>query len=226
MTNELTRRLVVFGALLAWCGGLLIYRFVLSGTPGYAFLIWNLALAAVPAVAARLFVGATEKPSPGAIQVFWFAVWLAFLPNAPYVVTDLVHLGPAANVPLWFDLALLAFCGGTGLLLGYISLADVQTVIARRFSGRAGWGVAIAALLLSGFGIYVGRFLRWNSWDTLANPLSLLGDIAHQLSEPGSRARAIGVTLVYGIGLLLGYLALRFLRFGGGTRPAGDDVRR
>ncbi len=215
MRSEFVRRVVVFGALFVWCGALVYGRIVIAQSYAFAFLGWNLLLAAIPAVAAWLFARAAEQHAHALLQVFWFAIWLVFLPNAPYVITDLVHLAPHSYIPLWYDLAMLASCAGTGLLLGYTSLADVQAVIARRFSARLGWGVAAAALLLSGFGIYLGRFLRWNSWDAVTRPLQLLADIGHQLTDPGSSLQALGVTLIYGAGLMLGYVALRTLRTGG-----------
>lgn len=212
MTNELAKRIVAFGMLLGWCSLLLVFRMHRAASFMFAFLEWNLFLAVIPAVAAWLLARAAARGAGAALQAFWFAVWLAFLPNAPYLLTDLIHLNPSPAVPLWFDLALLGSCGGTGLLLGYTSLADVQAVVARRFSARAGWAVAAGSLLLSGFGIYLGRFLRWNSWDAFTRPLQLLADIGRQLSDPGSSAQALTVTLIYGIGLLLGYVALRWLR--------------
>ncbi len=208
MPHNLVKRILLFGALLGWCAVLLLFRFARSGSLTFAFLAWNLVLAAVPAVAAWLFVRAAERRSATPLQILLFGVWLAFLPNAPYVVTDFLHLAPCSAIPMWYDVALLASCTGTSLLLGYVSLADVQAVISRKFSSRLGWFLAVAALLLSGFGIYLGRFLRWNSWDALASPLQLVADIAQQLFDPLTRSQAIGVTLIYGIMLLLGYVAL------------------
>ncbi len=216
MNGELFRRLLLFGTLLAWCAALLLVRFVRSQSFDLAFMAWNLVLAATPAIAAWLFAKAAEKRAPAALQVLWFALWLTFLPNAPYVLTDFLHLAPSPAIPLWYDIALLASCAGSGLLLGYISLADVQAVIARRYSARAGWALAAAALLLSAFGIYLGRFLRWNSWDLLVDPLKIVFGTARWLADPLSRTQAIGVTLVYGITLLLGYIALIVLKPGSG----------
>jgi len=227
MTREPARRILLFSILLSWCIGLLLYRFAHSGSFAFAFLSWNLGLAAIPAVAAALFVRAAEKKQPGILQAALFVIWLAFLPNAPYIVTDLVHLVPGTAMPLWYDLAMLGSCAGTGLLLGYTSLADVQAVIAVKYSTRLGWVLAIAALLLSGFGIYLGRFLRWNSWDAFTNPGPLFRDIAQRLSDPLFYPQAIGVTLVFGITLLLGYIALRVLQpaFGpAGIRKEGQGV--
>jgi uncharacterized membrane protein len=204
------RRLLLFGTLLGWCAALLLFRFARSGSLAFGFLVWNLFLAAVPAVAAWFFAKSVDRQSNVASQVAWFAVWLVFLPNAPYIITDFVHLTPGTAVPLWYDIALLTSCAGTGLLLGYTSIADVQAVITRKFSPSLGWAVVITAIFLSGFGIYLGRFLRWNSWDTLTNPLGLFPDIARQVINPLSHPRMLAVTAVYGVGLFVGYLALRF----------------
>jgi len=206
-----TKRLLLFGVLLGWCGLLLLARVARSGSVSFVFLAWNLFLASIPALAAAGFVRAADRGSPALVQTGWFALWLAFLPNAPYIVTDFMHLRPRPLVPLWYDIAILASCAGTGLLLAYTSLADVQGVLARKFSQFAGWVLAAVVLVLSGFGIYLGRFLRWNSWDALSSPLELLADIADRVANPLSHPQTIGVTIVYGFGLLLGYAAFRAL---------------
>jgi len=211
-TSEVIKRLLLFGTLMSWCAALLLFRFVRSDSLFFGFLLWNLLLAAIPAVAAWFFVRAAEIRSSALIQVSWFAIWLAFLPNAPYIVTDFIHLDSRPPIPLWYDIALLASCAGTGLLLGYSSLADVHATIARRFSASLGWALALAALFLSGFGIYLGRVLRWNSWDALTNPLPLFSDIADRVFHPLSHPQTVGVTFIYGITLLLGYIALRVLQ--------------
>ena len=210
--SEVIKRLLLFGTLLTWCAALLLFRFVRSESFFFDFLIWNLFLAAIPAVAAWFFVRTAERRSSALAQVSWFAIWLAFLPNAPYIVTDFMHLDARPPIPLWYDVALLASCAGTGLLLAYSSLSDVQAIITRKFSTFLGWALALVALFLSGFGIYLGRFLRWNSWDALTNPLQLFSDISDRALHPLSYPQTVGVTLIYGVGLFLGYIALRVLR--------------
>jgi uncharacterized membrane protein len=205
-----TNRLLLFGMLLSWCAALLLFRFVRSGSFALRFLAWNLFLAAIPAVAAWFFARAMAKRSSRIEQVGWFVIWLVFLPNAPYIITDFVHLSERPGIPFWYDIALLTSCAGTGLLLGYTSIADVQAAITRRFSPFVGWVLVIVAVLLSGFGIYLGRFLRWNSWDTLTSPIQLFREIADRLINPLSHQQTFGVTVVYGVGLFLGYVALRF----------------
>ena len=215
-------RLLLFGMLLSWCAALLLFRFVRSGSFALRFLAWNLFLAAIPAVAAWFFARAMAKDSSRIEQVGLFVIWLVFLPNAPYIITDFVHLKARPGIPLWYDTALLISCAGTGLLLGYTSIADVQAAITRRFSAFVGWVLVIAAVLLSGFGIYLGRFLRWNSWDTVASPNQLFPEIADRLINPLSHPQAVGVTAVYGVGLFLGYVALRFWQ--PPTLGAGDQT--
>ncbi|HEY4672272.1 MAG TPA: DUF1361 domain-containing protein, partial [Gemmatimonadaceae bacterium] len=97
---------------------MLLFRFARSGSLALGFLAWNLFLAAVPAVAAWLFARAMGKNSSTIERIVWFVVWLVFLPNAPYIITDFVHLIPRPEMPFWYDTALLVSCAGTGLLLG------------------------------------------------------------------------------------------------------------
>ena len=218
MTPDVTtlrNRALLFVALIGWCGALLVTRVVWSGSSYYTFLGWNTFLAVIPAVVAPLFAAAMVGGSSRAAQAGAFAVWLVFLPNAPYLVSDFVHLTERPPVPLWYDIALLLSFAGTGMLLGYCSLGDVQAGVAHRHGAVAGWATVVIALLLSGFGIYLGRFLRWNSWDVLTHPVELFGHILDRVMHPLSHPRTVAVTAVYGGGLVLGYVALRVL----GGRP-------
>ena len=196
------------GVLLAWCGALLAFRMHLASDRLALGLAWNLCLATVPLLCSAAFRRASERGRPFA-QALSFLLWLLFLPNAPYILTDLIHLGPRPHVPLWFLLAMLMSCALSGTLLGYLSLLEVQAVIEKRFGRVAGWIVAVGALGACGFGIYVGRFLRWNSWDALTRPLQLLKSMAWQFIDSGPHPHPIPVTLVFGVGLFIGYLALR-----------------
>jgi uncharacterized membrane protein len=200
-------RAALFTLLLTWCGALLFFRIARTGTVTYVFLIWNLFLAVIPAFAAAQLGRARTRLG----QWTCASLWLLFLPNAPYLVTDFVHLRPRPHVPLWYDIALLLSCAATGLLLGYVSVADVQRWVAKRFGVLASWACAAAGLMLSGFAIYLGRFLRWNSWDVIADPKGLLAQIIMRVTHPVAHPRTYGVTAVYGVGLLLGYVALHVL---------------
>ncbi len=198
--------------MLLWCFLLLAYRSHLSvhsygesGEKSSRGLVWNLFLAVVPLLWSAAFQAATVRRRPLLAGIFFF-LWLLFLPNAPYLLTDVLHLKPGADVPLWYLLAVLLSCAGTGTLLGYFSLLTVHAVVEEKHGKQAGWAVA-GSLLLCGFGIDLGRFLRLNSWDVLVHPLRLSGAIAGQFSTSGSQP--LLVTLVFGGGLIVGYLVLR-----------------
>lgn len=203
--------MILFGGLLAWCIALLALRVFRTHKVTYVFLWWNLFLAWIPVVASMLLVRAHRRGTALAIQVALFALWLLFLPNAPYVITDLLHLAPRPPVPLWFDLALLVSCAGTALLFGYVSLVEVQDLVTERFNRLTGWLVVVASMFLSGFGIYLGRFGRWNSWEAFTNPSALFADIAQRVFNPTAHPRTVAVTIIFGTALTLGYVALRLL---------------
>jgi uncharacterized membrane protein len=179
---------------------------------GLFFLIWNLSLAWVPFLAA-LRLEFVEQRKKGWLPILvWLCIWLAFLPNAPYIITDLVHLKQRAPVPFWYDLVLFYTTASTGLALGLVSIRIVQELIARRFNPAAGWLSVLAATGLSGFGVWMGRFLRWNSWDIIADPVGLLRDVLHTLSHKAGLVQAIGVSgLLAGV-LLVGYAMLWVLQ--------------
>ena len=98
------------------------------------------------------------------------ALWLLFLPNAPYLLTDLIHLGSRDDAPLWFDLVLFSAFAWTGAFLGFLSIYLMQVVVRRTHGALLGWALVGGSLLASGFGIYLGRSLRWNSWDFVTSP--------------------------------------------------------
>ena len=134
--------------------------------------------------------------------------WLLFFPNAPYILTDLFHLRQRPDVPLWYDLALVLFFVWNGLMLGYASLIDIQTLITKKFNRWIGWAIALSSLVLASYGIYLGRYLRKNSWDVISSPTDLFVDIISQLAHPFSHQRTFGVTIIFSVFLVLGYLLL------------------
>ncbi|GAB2717361.1 membrane protein [Hymenobacter frigidus] len=185
-------------------------RVLMTGRGIFLFLVWNLFLAVIP-FAISTMLGTARGPLRARLLVPVGAAWLLFFPNAPYILTDLFHLERRAGVPLWYDLALILSCAWNGLMLAYASLADMQRLVQLRLGTGAGWAFATLALLLSSFGIYLGRYLRFNSWDVLANPLTLFFDIVNRILHPFSFPGTWGVTLVFGLFLLVGYGTVRLL---------------
>lgn len=204
------QRLGIVYLLLLWCTALVTYRMYLAPDYLAVGMLWNLFLATVPLFWAAAFKWANGYKNRVLAGVF-FLLWLLFFPNAPYLLTDMLHLGPRPGVGLWYLLAMLLSCAGTGALLGYFSLMDMQSEIEKMFNKPVGWLMAGGSLVLCGFGIYVGRFLRWNSWNALTSPLDVLRDVAARFVNPGPFPHPLEATLVFGVGLIIGYLALRVL---------------
>jgi len=204
------KRIVILLALLFWCTAMVAVRAERTGSGYYRFLLGNLFLASIPLLLSTGLRVADRLQLNWIMKAAVFSLWLLFLPNAPYILTDILHLPRANQAPAWFDLALLLSCSGTGLLMGYLSLVDVQTIVARHYSVVVGWLFAFVSLVLSGFAIYLGRFLRWNSWDVLTTPTLML-DIARNLMHPTSHVRPLSVTLIFGMIFALGYISLRLL---------------
>lgn len=200
----------VLAASIALSVLLVAGRVAMTGRMTFLFLIWNLFLAVIP-FALSTMLGTARGPLKARVLIPVGAAWLLFFPNAPYILTDLFHLDARPGVPLWYDLALILSCAWNGLMLAYASLSDMQRLVQLRLGFWAGWVFATVALLLSSFGIYLGRYLRFNSWDVLANPLTLFFDIVNRILHPFSFPGTWGVTLVFGLFLVVGYGTVRLL---------------
>jgi uncharacterized membrane protein len=205
-----SQRFLILAVGLAGCAALIVARGWYAHDLKFRFLVWNLGLALVPAFAAAALVRADRRKLPF-LAGLAAIVWLLFLPNAPYLITDLVHLKPRPPVPYWFDILLFTSFAGAGVLSAFASFHDVQHVVAARFGRNASWAVLALAAFASGFGIYLGREQRLNSWDVFTRPADLLPAITERLFAPWTEPRAMAVTLLYGAVLLFGYVAIRVI---------------
>jgi len=189
----------------------------------------------VPLLASTLVRAARFVSAPRVAQAALFAVWLCFLPNAPYLLTEFVHLDPQyavaeppirmlaavsphRNVPVWFDALLILTFAWNGLLLGFVSLHLVHHAVREHLGAAWGWATVVAVLCLSGFGVSLGRFERWNSWDIFSRPAHLLADVASRVINPLQHTRTTGATLALSAFLLLAYLSIEALA---AARPRG-----
>ena len=173
-----------------------------AGAYPLGFLRWNLALAWVPFLAAMGAHAAGVQPRHIAIPAVAVlgAVWFAFLPNAPYIVTDVVHLRePGVVLPL--DVFLIGGFAAIALALGVVSLRLMHDTVQRLAGGIVGWIVTFAAVAGAGLGVWVGRVWRWNSWDLLDGPGERLEALARAVVNAEHHARsmtlAAGVALVF-----------------------------
>jgi uncharacterized membrane protein len=185
-------------------------RVYLSHNGTYRFLVWNLFLAWIPYLCS-LTIALLHCRFP---RCWWLlmipsALWLLFLPNAPYIITDLWHLdwvGERKPIPQWYDLGMLATFAWTGLFLAVASLSAMQNVV-RDYWGRiVGWVFAFGAIGACGFGIYLGRFLNWNSWDVFLRPRSVLADVVARFAHPIQNSGAFGFTLLFAAFMFVCYL--------------------
>jgi uncharacterized membrane protein len=122
------------------------------------------------------------------------------------MVTDFYHLDTRPPVPLWFDISLIAIFAFTGCFLAIASLRSIHRIIEGYLGKLVGWLFALFVLNLASLGVYLGRFRRYNSWDILLDPRSLLKEVAHNILYPMDNLGFVGFTLMFSSILLVTYL--------------------
>ena len=205
------RRLATVLALLLaslFCVALVVVRNVHTDTSNFRYLIWNLFLAWIPFALAVFVYDRWRRRRGGLLLLALGVLWLLFFPNAPYIATDFVHLRHDPQAPFWYDAVTIAAFAWMGVLLGFASLYLMQTVVRQWRGAVAGWIFAFGAIALGSLGIYLGRFLRLNSWDAVEHP-SVLPRILHAVArDPFAYQEAIAVTIVFTAALSFAYFLL------------------
>jgi uncharacterized membrane protein len=199
---------VLLSAASTVCVLLVIARDLYTDSTHYIGLVWNLFLAWIPFVLAYLayMLSWRRRLVFFVIPIFAF-LWLIFFPNAPYILTDFQHLAQyASSAPLWYDVIMLVWFSWTGMLLGIVSLSLMQEIIRREFSHRLGWVFVMFVAALSGVGIYVGRFVRLNSWDIFQAPAATADNLWDWIADPS--LKSIGVIGLYTLFFIFIYLTL------------------
>ena len=212
------RRLATILALFAaslFCVALVVVRNVHTGNFDLRYLIWNLFLAWIPFALAVFVYDRWRRHRGGLLLIVLGVLWLLFFPNAPYIATDFVHLEHDPLIPYWYDAVTIAAFAWIGVLLGFASLYLMQTVVRQWRGAVAGWIFAFAAIGLGSLGIYLGRFLRLNSWDAVEHP-SVLPRILHAVArDPFAYQEAIAVTVLFTAALSFAYFLLYNFAAGG-----------
>jgi uncharacterized membrane protein len=212
-TLRTNRQLPIVASLVlssAICILLLIARVLYSRTFIHDGMLWNLSLAWLPLLCALAAYNLAGKDARGnwLIIAGCALIWLLFFPNAPYILTDIGNLRPRMRIPFWYDTLMFVAFAWTGTFLGLVSLYLMQALVRRVRGVRASWLFAVGVLVLSSFGVYLGRFPRWNSWDMLVSPLRLLADIWDRLAHPLANSQMYIFSALYSLFLISVYLVL------------------
>jgi uncharacterized membrane protein len=210
MTNKKISRSTLGLVFLTFiCILLEIIRIKFKGDMVFSFLVWNLFLAWIPLFFALVSRRFSQNNFHKILTMSSLAGWLLFFPNAPYIITDLIHLqGYPLNI-LWFDSLLIFIFAMTGMIIGLYSLHISHQVFEVLFGKIKAWLLVLASLFLCGFGVFLGRFNRWNSWDLFQNPFNLLRDIVHQLQNP----MALKLSITFAVVMMGFYMAFSFFTY-------------
>lgn len=204
-------KIAIFGLMTSAsliCVLLVAARIAYSDSARYGGLVWNLFLAWIPFVLAYF---ASALPWRKTLLYLVLPVttflWLIFFPNAPYILTDLQHLARESSAaPVWYDVIMLIWFSWTGLLLGLVSLYLMHEIVHRNFGRWTGWLFVFVVSGLSSFGVYLGRFVRFNSWDILNDPKEIVVTILGLAIDPSMRL--VAFTILFAVFYLFVYLTL------------------
>ena len=191
---------------------LVLARIIYTGRITFLSLVWNLFLAYIP-----YFITKIISTRPGWIKekkwfILFFLLWLICIPNSFYILTDLFHLGDQRNdyiAPQWYDLALILSFAWNGLMIGILSVRHMEKIIGKIFPGLNEFLFLYPVMWLNALGIYIGRYLRFNSWDVVSDPFQLFDDIAHLLMHPFIYKETWAMVFCYSILMTLMYLTIK-----------------
>jgi uncharacterized membrane protein len=207
-TNIKARTIMVLLMMSFSCCFLLLIRIYITHQFFYLFLAGNLFLALIPLmISYYLYNYQQRNPARYFLIISMFLLWVLFLPNASYIITDFIHLHPRSDIPLWFDAMLIFSFATTGFMAGLISLYFVHEMLNKILSKNLSWILIVFIIGLSGYGIYLGRFLRWHSKDLFFNTKPLLLDVIFHLKD----TTAIAMTGMFSFLILFSYFILHCL---------------
>lgn len=188
---------------------LLAIRIFRTNELTYVFYTWNMFLAIIPILFSRRL---EKQESIGFATYLLIGGWLLFFPNAPYIITDLFHYRERNSAPKWYDLLLVTSAAWNGLLLGIASLMQVETYLTKHI--KAGWVrlAVFSSMILCGYGIYIGRFLRFNSWNIITKPNKLINASAHHILQPQQNIKLWAFTFLFAAMFGIIYFTLKAMK--------------
>lgn len=186
---------------------LLSVRIAHTGSLDYAFLAFNLFLAWIPFGIAKILQRIPNKTKPAA-HIFLLLAWMTFLPNTAYLITDIFHLDNNAGAPQWYDLLMLFAFAWNGVLLAMHAVYILHKKYFDLAINRSIGLLLTVVFFLTGMGVYVGRYLRWNSWEAFTQPRYILHQTVIIFSHSSLLFEMLAMGIVYGA-----FLGLAYLRF-------------
>ena len=191
--------------------GLVVARVYLTSHFTFLFLLWNLFLAWIPFFISRYMMYSATTKRKWYLNLMLAGTWLIFFPNAPYILTDLVHLQHRNDMPFWFDMMILLFFCFNSLFLAFASMLHMKRVIDKFFRSTISHLIILMIFMMTSFGVYIGRFERYNSWDVITNPVGLLRDIYGLVMNAGNDYRFLYMFIFLSVFLIINYFTILFL---------------
>lgn len=197
------------GIISGLCIGLLVIRVIFSGVTRYSYVAENLGLAWLALVFAWVLVKRLEFSRWSSWPNIALSIlWLFFLPNTWYVLTDLIHIPTTGEVSVFYDITMLITLVFIGFLLGFCSLFLIHLELLKRLTKANAHAVVGCILALSSFAIYLGRDLRWSTWDLVADPSGIILNVSDRIINPLAYPLAFNMTLLFLLLLSSLYMAL------------------
>ena len=193
-----TQFILALGASTLVSVGLFGYGAWRNNSLNYDYLVWNLFLAWLPLIfAVRLVTLLRRKLWSSWEALAVSTLWLVFLPNSFYMISDFIHLQEVRRVDVLYDAVMFTSFIYTGVVLGFSSLYLIHIQLRRRLSVTEATFWIATTLLVCSAAVYVGRDLRWNSWDLLTNPGGLLFDISDRLQHPAAYPQMLATVITF-----------------------------
>lgn len=197
--------------------------YLIIGDIRYALLSWNILLAILPLFFIGKVVANKQKQKK---PIMWLLLWLFFFPNSVYMVTGFIHLANenfvwiidrdqhssysdiiySNDIFVWAKLLVISLGFLLAILVGFESLYLFEQIIRKRYSKIICFFVIFGVALLTSVGVYIGRFLRFNSWDVVFSPLELLKETLN-LGMFG-----IEFIIIFTLFVLISYLLYKIFR--------------
>jgi len=198
------------GSLLVLAIILNILRVFIFKNYTFTYMFWNIFLAAIPFCISSLLILYTSKDD--FLKPFFivgFILWFLFLPNAPYVITDFIHLGKIHGVPVMYDTFLLFTSAWVCLLMGLYSLWHMERIFLLKFSKKVTNAIIFIVIFFASFGVYLGRFLRFNSWDIFTIHDSLITSIGNIFTKSNNYENVYAYTILFFFFIYISYLSFK-----------------